>query len=119
MHNVLWLASWYPNRTDPFNGDFVERHARAVSLYAKLTILVVVKDAAVPAGKVEVVRSVEGNCSVYRAYYGRSRFGGIVEKFISSIRYYTVQKSIYRQIAAQEGQPALVHVHVAMKAGML
>jgi hypothetical protein len=44
MNNVLWLVSWYPNRLDAFDGDFIERHAIAVSRFAKLTVLLVVKD---------------------------------------------------------------------------
>jgi hypothetical protein len=30
---ILWLVSWYPNKYDPFDGDFIQRHARAASLY--------------------------------------------------------------------------------------
>ena len=29
---ILWLASWYPNRNDPFDGDFIQRHARAAAI---------------------------------------------------------------------------------------
>ena len=46
MTNVLWLVSWYPSRLDSFTGDFIERHARAVSKYVKLTVLVILKDEA-------------------------------------------------------------------------
>ena len=31
---VLFISSWYPNRYEPHNGNFVERHAQAASLYA-------------------------------------------------------------------------------------
>ncbi len=30
---VLWLVSWYPSKLSPLSGDFVKRHAEAVSLY--------------------------------------------------------------------------------------
>ncbi|MEJ7675780.1 MAG: hypothetical protein WKF59_24510 [Chitinophagaceae bacterium] len=46
MSYVLWLVSWYPNKTDAFAGDFIERHAKAVSLNSKLIIIFVTKDTA-------------------------------------------------------------------------
>src|SRR5579864_3365319 len=44
MSNILWLTSWYPNSTDPFNGDFIKREAEAVAVYQPLKILYVVKN---------------------------------------------------------------------------
>lgn len=41
---VLWLASWYPNKLSPYAGDFVKRHAEAVSLYEDIHVISVVKD---------------------------------------------------------------------------
>ena len=41
---VLWLVSWYPNRLAPFNGDFIKRHAEAVSLYHDVQVIYVVRD---------------------------------------------------------------------------
>ena len=117
--NILWLASWYPNRTDAFVGDFIERHAKAVSTCVKLTVMVVVKDELISDGKVEVDRSTAGNITVYRVYYGRGSVGGIVEKINSSIRYFRLQKETFLQMVAEHGAFDLVHVHVAMKAGML
>ncbi len=39
MRNILWLASWYPNVSDPLTGDFVKRQAEAVALYQPLKII--------------------------------------------------------------------------------
>ena len=119
MYNVLWLASWYPGRNDAFDGDFIERHAIAVSRFAKLTVLYVAKDESIKNNTVEIERSVDQNLTVYKVYYGRSGWGGMVEKFLSYRKYLQLQKKIYRRIVASEGPPAIVHVQVAMKAGLL
>lgn len=37
--NILFLSSWYPNKNSPFAGDFIERHAKAVSLLNNVTVL--------------------------------------------------------------------------------
>jgi len=38
---VLWLASWYPNKIKPFEGDFIQRHAKAASSYIPVTVFYV------------------------------------------------------------------------------
>lgn len=42
--NVLFLCSWYPSRVLPTNGDFVQRHAEAVSLKQKVTVIHIITD---------------------------------------------------------------------------
>lgn len=37
--HILFVSSWFPTRTDEFNGDFVQRHAQAVSLMNKVSVL--------------------------------------------------------------------------------
>ena len=41
---ALWLVSWYPDKISPFNGDFIKRHAEAVSLYDDVHVIYVTKD---------------------------------------------------------------------------
>ena len=36
---VLWLASWYPNKDNFLNGDFIQRQARAVAEMASVTVV--------------------------------------------------------------------------------
>ena len=36
---VLWLASWYPDEYEPTNGDFVQRHAKAVSTLMPIDVI--------------------------------------------------------------------------------
>lgn len=119
MEKILWLASWYPNRTDKFSGDFIERHARAVKSYAELTIVVVTKDEKMSKNKVEIDVSKEANLTVYRAYYGPSNLPGIFEKIYSLLKYFKIQKQVYHLLVSKKWKPSLVHISVAMKAGLL
>src|SRR3979409_1896047 len=41
---ILWLASWYPNKLAPFDGDFIQRHAKAAALYNDIHLIHVVGD---------------------------------------------------------------------------
>ncbi len=119
MTNVLWLASWYPSRLDSFKGDFIERHAHAVSKYVQLTVLVILKDEALAFNEVEIIKTIEHNLIVYRVYYGKTTSPFWLESFLSVKKYYKLQKQLYRQIEKEVGKPDIVHVNVAMKAGML
>ena len=38
---ILWLPSWYPNKSDAYVGDFIQRHARAASLVNQIVVLYV------------------------------------------------------------------------------
>ncbi|KIA89344.1 glycosyltransferase [Kaistella jeonii] len=37
--NILFISSWFPNKLEPTNGNFVQRHAEAVSLIHSVEIL--------------------------------------------------------------------------------
>lgn len=37
--NILFLASWYPNKLLPKNGNFIQQHALAVSNYCNVAVL--------------------------------------------------------------------------------
>ena len=41
---VLWLPSWYPNKLAPFDGDFIQRHAKAAALYNDILVIYAVPD---------------------------------------------------------------------------
>ncbi len=43
-HHIVFLAGWYPSKIIPLNGDFIQRHAEAVSLLHKVTVLHVITD---------------------------------------------------------------------------
>jgi len=42
--HIVFLASWYPSQVLPLNGDFIQRHAEAVSLLYKVSVLHVITD---------------------------------------------------------------------------
>jgi len=41
---LLWLTGWYPNKTEPYAGDFIQRHAAAVALYHEVEVIHLVRD---------------------------------------------------------------------------
>lgn len=118
--NVVWLPSWYPNRTSINNGDFIARQAKAVAPFVtSLTVITVVKDDAMAPNKTELEEHREGNFTVYLVYYGPSKWSGVVDKIISLKKYTALHFQLLENIVATKGKPDIIHVHVAMKAGII
>lgn len=114
---VLWLVSWFPGRTDPFNGDFIERHARAASAFVPVKIIFVEKDVTLKAGRVVIEKENDPDMEIIRAYYNVKT--GIGSSLFSLLKYYSIQKHIFQSVVKIDGLPDLLHVHVAFKAGLL
>lgn len=117
---ILWLASWYPSRIAPFNGDFIQRHAQAVSLYHDVTVLYVVRDEkSVVTKDILTEKTTVGNLTEHRLYYSVGNVPALFQKIVSQLRYHQLFKKAIRRYINENGTPDLVHVHVTLKAGLL
>jgi glycosyltransferase involved in cell wall biosynthesis len=116
---ILWLPSWYPTEITPSNGDFIQRHAAATSLFRKIIILFVQKDERLKHGKTRLEVKEEGDFITLIGYYGASGNSGFIDKFRSFRQYRSLQKKMFAGIVGKYGKPLLVHVHIAMNAGLL
>ena len=70
--HVLFLSSWFPSKTHPTLGNFVQRHAEAVSLFTNITVLYLSKN--VNFNDFEIEDEVEGNVRMVRVYYNSNGF---------------------------------------------
>jgi len=118
---VLWLASWYPNKISPLDGDFVQRHALAVSEFASVSVIYVAQyGESVPNPQPEIVETANGAVKELRVYFTSLRTGiRVLDKLIYNWKYYHTYRSIIRSYFSEYGKPDLVHVHVPMKAGII
>jgi glycosyltransferase involved in cell wall biosynthesis len=119
--SVLWLPNWYPNQLDPYNGDFIQRHARATALYCKVDVICIVRD---KEGKVtrsvKTEKNVSGNLNetiIY--YYSNSFLPGIADRILSGLKYMRIYKKSIREYINQNGKPRCAHVHIADKNGLI
>ncbi|HUN03716.1 MAG TPA: glycosyltransferase, partial [Niabella sp.] len=121
MRYTLWLASWYPNKFNSFNGDFIQRHAQAVSEYAAITVVHVVQygpKIEVPRKEVEIKEA--GNLKEYILYFPFKRTGiPLLDKIIYNGKYYLTYRRFIRNYFKEAGLPDLVHAHVPMKSGVI
>ncbi len=117
---VLWLASWYPNKINPFEGDFIQRHARAVSLYMPVTVFHVCQLGPGDAGNENETVEQEKDGLKEIVIYFRSTVTGIgfLDVLIYNIRYISTYKTALKKYFKEHGMPLLVHVNIPMKAGL-
>jgi glycosyltransferase involved in cell wall biosynthesis len=117
---ILWLASWYPNMLSPFDGDFIQRHARAVALFQKLTVIYIKKDEkGIETKDLKIVSSSENNLTeIIVFYYVAATKFRFLNRIISAIKYRKIYQKILKKYISENGKPDLVHVHVALKAGV-
>jgi glycosyltransferase involved in cell wall biosynthesis len=123
MHRkkILWLCSWYPSKLMPFNGDFIKRHAEAVSLYNDIQVIHIVRDAkGIITKDVFTEESVKNGLAekiIY--YYTPSLRFSLIDRFLSEMKYRKLYKQAVADYIGHSGVPDLVHVHVGMKAGAI
>lgn len=118
---VLWLASWYPNQVSPYEGDFIQRHARAVAAYSKVTVVYLSQ-----AGETlnvyngQFIEQEKDNVLEKIVFFKYKKTGvEWLDKIKYNIIYYKTYKKIISEYIKTDGRPDIVHVHVPMKAGMI
>lgn len=118
---VLWLVSWYPNQLNPLNGDFVQRHAEAVSQFHTVDIIHLCRDenAVVTKNKHTAYFKKENSTEKIIYYHSLKTGIRIADRFFSSLLYRKLYKRAIKEYISSYGLPALVHVHVTMNAGLI
>lgn len=114
---ILWLCSWYPNRLEPFNGDFIQRHARAAALFNDIHVVHLAADTSGKANTKEVLMNTTEGLTEQVIYYKKkdTAWG----RFLAHYRWLFLYKQVLRNFFVKNGKPGLVHVQVPMKAGIL
>lgn len=120
---ILWLASWYPCRIDPFNGDFVQRAAKALSLQYPVQVLYLMKDEEGLITKSHYIENeIIGSLTETRIYYHPFKTGiRTLDKLLSAWHYTRLGRKWLKDFRKKqpEGKPWIVEVGVAMRAGTL
>lgn len=116
---ILWLASWYPTKTVPNNGDFIQRHAYAVSIYHQIVLVHTIHD---PNSEKSVYFDITKRKNLIELiiYFPDPGPGNsIFDKIGYNIRYYEVTRKIINDLFRNYSYPTFVHLHVPMKMGII
>jgi len=102
---ILFLASWYPNKTDRFLGNFVQRHAEAISTIQEVYVV-----AAFRYKEYSLERVQRGNLTEITVYY---------QNKLPLISYLKAMHKGIREIDLKKTDFDLCHVNVAWPAGLI
>ena len=105
---VLWLCGWYPNRHAPFEGDFIQRQARAASLFQEVHILSVNLHSA----NTDIIEKINLGESVTEIrFYARKKRTIIPDYLLYFLKFRKLLKAYFKEY----GAPDLVHIHIPYK----
>lgn len=115
-YNILFLAKWYPNKFDPQLGVFIQKHAKAVSLYSNVCVLNLCADSTLQTSHQKQVTEDKGFKEII-VYYKSSN--SILKPIINSYRYLKAFKTGLDEARQTLGVIDLIHVHVLTRLGVL
>lgn len=118
--HILFLARWYPNRHDPMPGLFIQRHALSVTPWFDVSTLSVHLDFARDIPVYELVTQQHEALREVRVYYRamQSRCKWL-NALVNNFRFSKAHFLGYRLIAKLHGHPALIHVNVLTRCGLV
>lgn len=118
--SVLFLSSWYPNRTSPTNGNFVQRHANAVSSYCKVCVIHAVTDPNLKGSETEIVVQKQAGITEIIVYYARAPRSLPLLSQVSGLNRYTKAHMAGLSRAMDLGfQFDIIHANVAFPVGWI
>lgn len=118
---ILWLPSWYPNELTPYDGDFIQRHARAVAPLQPVHVFHIIRDRQRKwTRSTRLVEKVQGPLTETILYYASPNLPiASLDKLVSQWKFMWHYRRYLRKLFGEKGFPDLVHVHVVYKAGLI
>ena len=70
--HIVFIASWYPSEKNPLLGIFIRRHAEALAMFHRVTVLHAVADDDMKKGEFRIQKQEEGKLREVIVYFGRN-----------------------------------------------
>lgn len=114
---VLTICSWYPNDTKPTLGNFVQKHADAISIYNDTVALAIFPST--EETSIRLVESQRKDLKEIVVYYNKSTKGfkpfRLVKNYFAHRRAF---KMGYAKVLAHIGKPDIVHLNIVYPLGI-
>jgi L-malate glycosyltransferase len=116
--HVLFLSSWYPTRDNPTMGNFVQKHAEAVALYTKVTVLHVCFSKDMTSRK-EMTTEVNNDLTTHIVYLKKSGSRLPVLRELSKLwKIIRAYQQAYKQLFSNN-PPDIVHANILIPVGLI
>ena len=114
---ILWLCSWYPGKTEPFNGDFIQRHAQAAAICNDIHVIHVTGDITGQVKNTTTEINEGSGLTEHIVYFKKS--ATTWGRFMGHNKLLFLYKDAIRKYVKKNGKPDLVHVHIPIRAGIV
>lgn len=98
--HILFLCGWYPSKVLPTNGDFIMRHAKAVSTEHQVSVLHIISDSNISKTEIEIEKKVNFNTYIAFVKFSKNPL----------IKYYRFWMA-YLNLLSKIGHFDIVHLH--------
>ncbi len=121
MKKILWLASWYPNKNSPFEGDFIQRHAKALALLNPVTVIYIAQGGIEQEEKKDIYieHTTDGLTEIIYHFKFSKTGWSLLDTIRYNILYRKKAKQLLKNYFNIHGKPEILHVHIPLKAGVL
>lgn len=106
---ILFVPRWYPSRTDPMPGLFIQRQAEALALKHSVQVISVHPDHACKS-PFEIVHSVENHVNACRVYYKSNSGKPFISALVNIFRYVKAHHLGYHSILPYSAD--IIHGHI-------
>ncbi|MDR3625446.1 MAG: glycosyltransferase [Ignavibacteriaceae bacterium] len=117
-YKILFLASWFPNRTSKVLGIFVQKKALAVSKMCNVAVLYVTPDIQLKGKNFDVECNNESGIITVRVYF-KFLSSGVLRKILYNFSFVFAYYLGWKRIKKEWGNPDLIHVNVIDRAGYI
>ncbi len=117
-YKILFLASWFPNRTSRVLGVFVKKKALAISRRCNVAVLYVSADSSMKNKKFEIDCRVEDELLIVRVYF-KCFSSGVLKKIFYNFSFLIAHYLGWKRIKKEWGNPDLIHVNVIDRSGYI
>jgi glycosyltransferase involved in cell wall biosynthesis len=117
-YKVLFLASWYPNRTNPVLGVFVRNKAKAISHVCDVAVLYVTEDSSLVDETYDVTVDTEDGIPTFRVYFALPSQPWL-RGLLYNLRFWTGYYKGWKAVKHHWGTPDVVHAHVVERSGFV
>ena len=115
----VWLASWYPSKTSPTNGDFIQRHAISVAKHHDLLCLHSIHDPNSAKKQYYTFSENENLIEIVIYFSHHGNVNGLKNKLVYNFLFYKCIITFFNKLFKEIAIPRFIHVHVPMKMGVV
>jgi len=118
--NILFISAWYPNKTNPTLGNFVEKHVRAANLYCNTQVLHAVFVNKDNGKHLDFDYKIENNIPVLRVYINNKKYGiSFIDKLIRFYSYFRAYRKGWQFLIEKHGKPDILHANILYPTGTI